>query len=172
MLDAARERYGAERSAALLRALYDRFAHGGPATTTSFLEVVAATLGPAARDTFSAFLHRKDWGAPQQYLLAPGDSAFLGTWKGSLTQAGATYTVVLHLTGRDAVLVGTIDSPDQGVQGIPVLLVRIARDALLFSLGSVGVSYRGTLGADHATLTGEWAQGGATYPLVLKREAR
>ncbi len=146
----------------------------GRATTSAVLDVAAATLGPAARDTFSATLHRTRWGdgaAPAPYVLASGDSAFLGTWTGSLAQAGATNTVVLHLLAREGTLAATIDSPDQGVQGIPVPSVRLAADTLLFSLGNVGVSYRGKLDPAQAIIRGEWQQGGMAVPLELKRAA-
>ncbi len=168
MLEAARERVGSARMTSMLRALHERFRQA-PATTAAFLDVVATTLGPEARDSFAATLRRKDWGTAVRYLLAPRDSVFLGSWTGVLAQAGATNTVVLHLVARDSVLAAALDSPDQGVRGIPVPKVRIAGDTLLFSLGNVGVSYRATLSPDHGTLVGTWAQGGASVPLALRK---
>jgi hypothetical protein len=170
MLDAAQARYGSERVRAFLRALYRRFAAEGRATTATFLDEAGLRLGSDARTAFSEMLYRKDWSdaSRPEYAHSARDAVFLGTWYGTLAQGGETLEVVLHLVLRDGALVATLDSPGQKVAGIPVPMVRIDGAVLTFGLGSVGVRYRGTLGADGA-VAGDWTQGGATSRLVLTK---
>jgi len=171
MLEEAQRRYGSERMAGFLQALYRRFAASGRATTVDFLDEAGARLGSEARATFSETLHRRSWaGATQpKYVYSASDAAFLGTWTGPLTQAGGTTRVVLHLAVRDGALVATLDSPDQGAAGIPVPTVRLSGDELSFSLGNFGVSYTGVLRRDRARIDGEWRQAGAASPLTLAK---
>jgi hypothetical protein len=171
LLEEARRKYGSDRLTAFLQALYRRFTGAGPATTAAFLEEAEKSLGREAKETFSEALLRKQWAdaAAQAYAYSPKDAAFLGTWTGSLTQAGATHEVVLHLVLRDGTLVATLDSPDQGARDIPVPVVRITGDTLYFALGAFGVSYRGVLKTGERAIRGEWKQGGLTFPLELTK---
>jgi hypothetical protein len=171
VLDDAERKYGSERMAAFIRALYRRFSEDGRATTGSFLSVAESTLGPEARVMLSEALFRREWRAAERpsYVYSPPDARFLGTWTGALTQAGATNTVVLHLAVTDGSLTATLESPDQNAKDIPVPTVRISGDSLYFALGAFGVAYRGVLDAGRATLAGEWRQGGVGYPLTLTR---
>jgi hypothetical protein len=169
-LNEARRRYGPERTTAFLQALYRRFEADGRATTASFLETAASSLGPEAGDAFREALRRKSWGeASGPYRISVRDTAFLGTWTGPLTQAGSTNAVVLHLDEKEGVLVASLDSPDQGVKGIPVPSLRVSGDALHFGLGNVGVSFEGRLDRDADAIDGTWTQGGVACPLHLVR---
>ncbi len=47
--------------------------------------------------------------------------------------------------------------------------VRIADGTLHFALGAFGISYRGALAAEAATISGEWTQGGLSVPVRLTR---
>lgn len=173
VLEEARRRYGSEAMAAFLRALYRRFAAPGPATTAAFLDEAGLRLGAEAKERFSEALYRKRWAdeARPKYVYSARDAVFLGTWTGSLTQAGATNKVVLHLVEKDGGLVATLDSPDQGVAGIVVPTVGVSGGELSFGLGNFGVSYRGVLSEDLGAIAGEWTQGGTATPLTLRRAA-
>jgi len=173
ILDEGQRRYGSERMTAFLQALYRRFAGSGRATTADFLDEAGVRLGPEARAAFEEALRRRSWTDATQakYVYSARDAAFLGTWTGSLTQAGSTNEVVLHLVSRDGTLVATLDSPKQGVAGIPVPTVSVAGDELRFGLGAFGVSYRGVLVSDRTAIAGEWTQGGARSPLTLAKAA-
>jgi hypothetical protein len=171
MLEEERRRCGAERMDGFLAALHRRFSRLGRATTADFLDEAASSLGPGAKDRFAAALHRKDWSTAAPQVVAASDRRFLGTWAGTLAQAGATTRVILHLEDSSGVLSATTDSPDQGVKGIPVPLVRVSGDALRFSLGAFGIRYAGVIEAGGASIRGEWTQGGVATPLVLARAA-
>ena len=55
--------------------------------------------------------------------LRAQDSAdpLVGTWNGTLTVPGASLAIVFHFTAEDGVYGGTMDSPDQGAAGIPLV---------------------------------------------------
>jgi hypothetical protein len=63
----------------------------------------------------------------------------------------------------------TLDSPDQGAHGIPVTGVAWKDDSLQLEVASIGGSYRGKLDTDSLLFTGQWRQGGAHWPLNLKK---
>jgi hypothetical protein len=171
MLSDAERQYGSARITAFLQALYRRFETSGRATTADVLDEAGKVLGPEARDRFAEALYRKSWATAQAgYEYRPEDAVFLGTWTGTLTQSGTTTRVVLHLVLKEAALVATLDSPDQGVKDIPVPSVGISNDSLRFGLGAFGVSYKGVLGRE-TMIRGEWTQGGIASPLDLSKEA-
>jgi hypothetical protein len=167
LLDDARQRHGDETMTRFVRALHVRFSRAGGATTAAFLEEAEATLGPDAKDRFAAALYRKDWSeaAPRTDVAQAG--AFLGTWTGSLTQAGVTNRVVLHLLAKDGVLAAALDSPDQGAAAIPVPTVHASGRTLTFGVGSFGIAFEGRLGDGGQAIEGEWTQGGRAFPLKL-----
>ncbi len=100
---------------------------------------------------------------------APADSV-VGTWLGTLTVPGGQLRIVFHVT-RDSTgaLTATLDSPDQGVAGIPVNAVVVSNDSLRLDVQAVLGSYEGKIGADGSTIDGTWRQGGLALPLKLAR---
>jgi hypothetical protein len=170
LLTDLQRRYGEERTGEFVRALYRRFAADGRATTDAFLDEASRRLGKDARESLATTLFRRDWSdATPRYAYSPKDAAFLGTWTGALTQAGATTRVILHLVLRDGALVATLDSPDQGAKDIPVPVVRVSGPTLFFALGAFGISYEGELSDDAAQIRGRWTQAGTGVPLELER---
>ncbi len=93
-----------------------------------------------------------------------------GTWLGVLNAGGIEFRMVFHIS-RDSVgvLTATLDSPDQGVTGIPVGAVIVTGDSLRMEVPAVYGVYEGTISADGTTIDGTWSQGGQTFPLVLER---
>lgn len=78
--------------------------------------------------------------------------------------------VKLHLTAAaDGTLRGTLDSPDQGANGIACTDFRLEGNTLRFSVPSVHGSWAGTVSDAGATLRGTWTQGGA-LPLTFRRQ--
>ncbi len=101
------------------------------------------------------------------------DSPVLGTWEGTL-DAGpqGKLRVVVHISqAADGSLTATMDSPDQGANGIPVSKITFKDPDLSFELAAIGGSYQGTMNKEHSEFTGTWSQGGASLPLKLKRAA-
>jgi hypothetical protein len=172
LLSELRDRCGSERTTRFIASAYRRFAREGRATTAVLLDEAAKSLGPDAAHLLSEGLHRTQWPGAQplpKYAYSPKDAAFLGTWTGRLTQAGATHRVVLHLVVNADALVATMGSPDQGVQDIPVPEVGIESGVLRFRLGGFGVSFEGRLDGAGTTLAGTWKQGGSRFPLTLSK---
>jgi D-alanyl-D-alanine-carboxypeptidase/D-alanyl-D-alanine-endopeptidase len=78
--------------------------------------------------------------------------------------------VNLHITAAaDGKLSATLDSPDQGANGIPCAEVKIEGQALTFSVPAVGGTWMGTVEDDGSKLSGTWNQGIPT-PLTFTRD--
>lgn len=76
----------------------------------------------------------------------------------------------LHLkAGASGAAEGTLDSVDQGANGLPCANFRLAEGALSFDVPSVGGRWHGTVSADGAALDGSWSQG-SEMPLVFRRD--
>lgn len=117
-------------------------------------------------------------GAGQAYPLrlargAPPPAARVdgldGDWQGALNggPAGLLRLAVHIRTGAEGTQV-TLDSIDQGVNGVPIL-VRRAGGEVTFDMRALRATFVADLLDDGATLQGEFSQGGALMPLVLKR---
>jgi hypothetical protein len=79
-------------------------------------------------------------------------------------------TVILHLSkSADGTLAGTLDSPNQGANGLVCADFHLDGTALSFRVPVVNGSWTGTVSADGATLTGTWSQG-TPAPLVFARD--
>jgi CubicO group peptidase (beta-lactamase class C family) len=76
----------------------------------------------------------------------------------------------LHLK-VDAVgaLSGSLDSPDQGADGIPCAGFHLDGNALSFTVPAVHGSWKGSVASDGATLSGTWDQG-SPMPLKFTRD--
>jgi serine-type D-Ala-D-Ala carboxypeptidase/endopeptidase len=64
---------------------------------------------------------------------------------------------------------GSLDSPDQGANGIPCADIHVDGQSLSFSVPAVHGTWKGTVSADGMTLTGTWDQG-SPMPLVFTRD--
>jgi len=94
----------------------------------------------------------------------------LGNWRGSVVSDEGTVEVALHIwPDKNGRLVGTADSPDQDVTGLPVESISFIEPELHWEIPSVAGSYEGKLNAQQSVIEGTWKQNGATLPLVLKR---
>jgi uncharacterized protein len=98
-----------------------------------------------------------------------GEASALGDWQGSLNVPGRPIRLVVHLatSGRGKIQ-GTLDSPDQGQNGIPIEEAVLSRGQLRFTSRSIGGIFTGTVQAGGKRVTGEWWQG-VTLPLTLRK---
>jgi hypothetical protein len=92
-----------------------------------------------------------------------------GDWEGTIdVPNGQSRTVVIHFKNLpDQTVEGSIDSPSQGVQGIPLKGVAQKGAAVEFEVLAVGGSYKGTLNKEGTEIAGEWTQRQAAAPLML-----
>ncbi|MBO5629685.1 MAG: alpha/beta hydrolase [Aeriscardovia sp.] len=84
-----------------------------------------------------------------------------GEWSGQLNVFGQKLTLVFHLNDENC----TLDSPDQGVKGVPAKLER-TETGIKVSVSSINASYEGINKVD--SITGIFKQRGVSFPLTLK----
>ena len=92
-----------------------------------------------------------------------------GDWLGTVDTGMGKLRLVLHLTNGEDGLTATMDSLDQGANGLPVTSITRTGASLKFEMKSIGGSYDGTISADLRTFSGTWTQGGKSFPLAFKR---
>jgi fermentation-respiration switch protein FrsA (DUF1100 family) len=91
-----------------------------------------------------------------------------GDWQGTL-HAGADLHLVLHITkAADGTLKATLDSVDQGANGIPVSSISLKDSKLNLGIEAVHGTYEGKVSTDANTISGTWTQG-QDLPLEFKR---
>jgi dienelactone hydrolase len=90
-------------------------------------------------------------------------------WHGTLSAGGAELRLVLHITkAADGSLKATLDSVDQGANGILVNSVTLKDSKLNLEIQAVNGTYEGKVSADGKTISGTWSQG-SSLPLDFKR---
>lgn len=92
-----------------------------------------------------------------------------GTWEGVLDTGMSKLRVVFHIGNTEDGLIATMDSPDQNMKGMPTTGVMRDGTSLKIETKQIGGMYSGKIAADLQSITGTWSQGGADFPLVLKR---
>jgi len=107
--------------------------------------------------------------APQTASATPPVAAtqpsIAGDWSGTLDAGGAQLRLILHITAaKDGALTATLDSIDQGANGIPIQTVTFKDGKLNLNVTAVNGTYEGTVNPDVSEITGTWTQG---QPLAL-----
>jgi fermentation-respiration switch protein FrsA (DUF1100 family) len=93
-----------------------------------------------------------------------------GIWQGVLKVQSLELRIVFKISKTpEGKLTATLDSPDQGAKDIPVSDVTLENGNVRIEVKSIFGNYSGKMESDNATITGEWKQGAAALPLVLKR---
>ena len=105
-------------------------------------------------------------------VARPSGSGIDGEWEGALQAGESQLRLVLHLsTEKSGQVRAKLDSPEQGVYGMDATAASYELGNLHIELSSVNASFDGKLGSDGRTITGNWKQGKAEIPLVLRRSA-
>jgi len=92
-----------------------------------------------------------------------------GDWQGTLNTGMGELRLVLHLAkAADGSLTATLDSVDQGANGIPVKSATLKGSKLNLDVTTVQGTYEGTVAADGKSISGTWTQG-KPLPLDFKR---
>jgi len=95
-----------------------------------------------------------------------------GDWMGTLRVQGTELRLALHVSkSGNGSLKATLDSIDQGANGIPVSSISLKDSKLTFSVDSIGGSYEGKVRGDGTVAEGTWTQGGRELTLEFKRIA-
>ncbi len=87
-----------------------------------------------------------------------------GAWKGLLEVGPAKLNIVFHINVDGTV---AMDSPDQGVMGLPTEVKCLRNDSVALELPRLGAKYTGKLVAEE--ILGTFSQMGHSFPLNLKR---
>jgi len=90
-----------------------------------------------------------------------------GDWYGFLKEF--QLRIVYHIAETEDGFTSTMDSPDQGANGIPTTETKFENATLTISAANLGVTFKGEL-VDEA-IEGTFSQGGMEIPLKLTREA-
>jgi hypothetical protein len=92
-----------------------------------------------------------------------------GDWEGTISVPdGQSRSVIIHFKNQpDHTAEGTIESPSQGVQGIPLKGIAQKGVVVEFEVLAVGGRYKGTLNKEGTEIAGEWTQRQAAAPLTL-----
>jgi pimeloyl-ACP methyl ester carboxylesterase len=93
-----------------------------------------------------------------------------GVWQGALETSGVRLRLQLHVSHDDKKqLVAALDSPDQGINGLPATKVTEKEANFHFEIPLVNGTYEGVLNSTHNTITGSWTQSGNPKKLIFKR---
>lgn len=92
-----------------------------------------------------------------------------GQWNGLLSVQGTELSLIFHISETDGKYSALMDSPDQGVKGIPMTNVTFQNNELSISYLEAGIEYNGRLESDK-NISGTFKQGGMSFPLILTRK--
>lgn len=101
----------------------------------------------------------------QPKLAKPSDID--GAWTGTLQAGPNKLRIVFHIFNTVEGLHATLDSPDQGANGIPASSVTAKGSHLTIEVQSIRGKFDGTINPARTEIQGTWTQGGANLPLVL-----
>lgn len=91
-----------------------------------------------------------------------------GTWHGKLSLPTGSLTIVFHISQTEqGGYVTTLDSPDQGANGIKTQTTSFNDSTLIIQIPMIHASYKGKLNSDN-TINGTFTQG-MPFPLNLKK---
>ncbi|WP_297334800.1 alpha/beta fold hydrolase [Flavobacterium sp.] len=91
-----------------------------------------------------------------------------GNWYGLVKFPGGQLRLTLHVNKAQDSYTATLDSPDQGAEGIPVSKIAFTDNTLTFTIPAIKAEYKGTY-ADNI-ITGTFTQNNFPMPLNLGRE--
>jgi uncharacterized protein len=97
-------------------------------------------------------------------------SAITGIWEGKLDLQSVKMRVVLNIQQlADGKLSATMDSPDQGVKGIPCDKTVLKEDSIFITINKIKMNYAGNLNESKTMLTGIFTQGSNSLPLNMQK---
>lgn len=97
------------------------------------------------------------------------ENNLVGSWSGKLKlQSGIQLTVVFNISYSDGKYSSTLDSPDQGVKGIPCGEVKVEYDSVKIDVPVIAGGYRGKINQKSKTISGIWTQAGSSFELDLE----
>ena len=95
------------------------------------------------------------------------NTSLLGSWSGKLNAGAMSLRLVLNLEQADGYVKVSMDSPDQGVKGIPATKEFLSDDSLAVKIEQIGMTYRARL--KDGKLDGTFSQNGFSISLILTK---
>jgi hypothetical protein len=93
-----------------------------------------------------------------------------GRWAGSISSGATVVPVNLTISKTSqGTAVGTLESPDQGLKGIPLSAVKYQDGKFHFEAHGLGAYYDGVSFNDNNSVTGRWYQADQVMPLSFKK---
>jgi len=89
-----------------------------------------------------------------------------GDWHGVLDVKGTKLTIVFHFNSENGVYKGTMDSPDQSANGIPLTSIAFKDSTVNIQIASAMAEYEGKW--DGKLIKGNFKQIGMSFPLNLE----
>lgn len=91
----------------------------------------------------------------------------VGDWQGTVNGGASSLRIVLHIAeAKDGSLTGTLDSPDQGANGIKLSSVSYHAPDVKFEISTISAAFEGKLGNNQ--IAGNWKQLGQSFPVTFK----
>jgi uncharacterized protein len=93
-----------------------------------------------------------------------------GTWEGALDIGAMKLRLALKVTkAADGALAAKVDSLDQGANDLAVDVISLKDGAVHFEMKQLSAVFDGALNKEGSEIAGQFKQGGASFPLTLKR---
>lgn len=106
------------------------------------------------------------------FFLTGNTQNVAGDWSGKLEVQGISLRIVFHIKSEGEKYSATMDSPDQGANGIPVVAVTFEKNTLKLDMSNIGAGFEGTVSEDYSNIDGVFKQGGHDLPLVLTKTTK
>ncbi len=100
-------------------------------------------------------------------VKAQDNSRITGIWLGSLNLGSMELRLVLNINDSTGNLVTLLDSPDQGVKGIPTDSSTFSAGKFMVYASALRAKYEGVLQTGDSLLKGTWFQAGQSWDLDL-----
>ncbi len=110
--------------------------------------------------------------SPAQEPEKDNTADLTGIWQGRITAGGQDLRLVFRIVKREGGWQAVMDSPDQGVNGIPVASIELEGKVLDIDVPAVGGGYRGEITSGGTRIVGSWTQRGSSYSVVLEPVAQ
>jgi len=91
----------------------------------------------------------------------------VGTWYGILKLPATSVHLVFHITKAGETYASTMDSPDQGANGLAADQTTFEANSLTVDFGKYNIKYNGIFKPDSNVITGTFIQGPYKFPLKL-----
>jgi CubicO group peptidase (beta-lactamase class C family) len=128
----------------------------------------------------SSFLYLLTWIFVLAFVLPVGISAadpnagLIGHWEGAIQLPGTSLAISIDFSAKQGGgLNGFVSIPAQGARDLPVANIVMSGSEAAFDLGGVpgDPKFKGQLAENGTKISGNFTQGGQTFPFALERKA-